>query len=78
MNIATAEFPRQSLAPAAEEAWPYYAQDEIDAVTAVLRSGKVNQWTGTTVREFEAACDAKFGGGQGSRWPTGRLRSNLR
>ena len=26
--------------------WPWFAQDEIDAVTAVLRSGKVNYWTG--------------------------------
>lgn len=33
--------------------WPSFAQDEIEAVTAVLRSGKVNYWTGTEGREFE-------------------------
>lgn len=33
--------------------WPRYEQDEIDAVVEVLRSGKVNYWTGTQGREFE-------------------------
>ena len=33
--------------------WPLYEQDEIDAVAEVLRSGKVNYWTGTQGREFE-------------------------
>ncbi len=33
--------------------WPWYDQDEIDAVTRVLRSGKVIYWTGTEGREFE-------------------------
>lgn len=33
--------------------WPVYEQDEIDAVEAVLRSGKVNYWTGTVSRDFE-------------------------
>lgn len=33
--------------------WPIFAQDEIDAVTAVLKSGKVNYWTGQEGREFE-------------------------
>ena len=35
--------------------WPDYTEEEIDAVTAVLRSGKVNYWTGQITREFEAA-----------------------
>jgi dTDP-4-amino-4,6-dideoxygalactose transaminase len=33
--------------------WPHYAEDEIAAVTAVLRSGKVNYWTGEECRAFE-------------------------
>jgi len=33
--------------------WPTYASDEIGAVEAVLRSGRVNYWTGTEAREFE-------------------------
>ena len=33
--------------------WPYFADDEIAAVESVLRSGKVNYWTGQEGREFE-------------------------
>jgi dTDP-4-amino-4,6-dideoxygalactose transaminase len=33
--------------------WPCFDSDEIDAATAVLRSGKVNYWTGMEGREFE-------------------------
>lgn len=36
-------------------AWPHYAEDEIDAVAELLRSGKVNYWTGPLIREFEDA-----------------------
>ncbi len=34
-------------------AWPCFAEDEIAAVEAVLRSGKVNYWTGEEGRHFE-------------------------
>lgn len=34
--------------------WPYYAPDEIEAVTRVLRSGCVNFWTGRECVQFEA------------------------
>ena len=44
--------------------WPNYEQDEISAVTKVLRSGNVNSWTGTIGRQFEGEfakiCDAKY------------------
>jgi len=33
--------------------WPFFEQDEIEAATTPLRSGKVNYWTGTEGREFE-------------------------
>lgn len=33
--------------------WPHFAADEIEAAAGVLRSGKVNYWTGTEGREFE-------------------------
>ncbi len=33
--------------------WPFFAQDEIEAVKATLISGKVNYWTGQEGREFE-------------------------
>lgn len=33
--------------------WPVFEQDEIDAVTAVLTSGRVNYWTGSECQAFE-------------------------
>ena len=33
--------------------WPSYSPEEIQAVRAVLESGKVNYWTGTEGRDFE-------------------------
>jgi len=33
--------------------WPFYSQEDIDAVAAVLRSGRVNYWTGEECRQFE-------------------------
>src|SRR5690606_29420181 len=33
--------------------WPVFAADEIEAATQVLRSGKVNYWTGEQGRAFE-------------------------
>lgn len=52
-----------SLAPAAVKlsSWPVFAEDEIAAVEAVLRSGKVNYWTGTEGREFEREFAAYVG-----------------
>lgn len=41
--------------------WPYFAQDEIDAVTQVLTSGKVNYWTGELCKNFEQAYAAYTG-----------------
>ncbi len=42
--------------------WPQFDDEMIDAVTAVLRSGKVNYWTGKEVRRFEKDF-AEFVGG---------------
>lgn len=53
--------PPESLSP--KTAWPYFADNEIMAVAAVLRSGKINQWTGNEVNvfqeEFAAYCGVK-------------------
>lgn len=38
-----------------QKVWPYYAEDEVQAVTDVLLSGKVNYWTGQVSRQFEQA-----------------------
>jgi len=42
-------------------AWPQYAEDEIKAVERVLRSGKVNYWTGEETRGFERDYAALLG-----------------
>lgn len=42
-------------------AWPLFPEDEVDAVTAVLRSGKVNYWTGDIGRTFETEYAAYVG-----------------
>ena len=50
---------QQRIAPSHEQArlpfapWPYFEADEIEAATAVLRSGNVNYWTGQEGRQFE-------------------------
>lgn len=56
---------RLNVSVGADEAWPTYAEDEIEAVAAVLRSGKVNQWTGDEVFAFESACSTRLGVGRG-------------
>ena len=33
--------------------WPSLSEDEVEAVNVVLRSGKLNYWTGEEVRQFE-------------------------
>jgi len=41
--------------------WPIYERDEIEAVTHVLQSGKVNYWTGLEGRTFESEFAQHFG-----------------
>jgi len=41
--------------------WPYFSKDMISAVSRVLCSGKVNQWTGNEVRSFEKEYAAYLG-----------------
>ncbi len=41
--------------------WPVYDDEQIADVVAVLKSGKVNAWTGTAVRDFEQAYEAYLG-----------------
>jgi dTDP-4-amino-4,6-dideoxygalactose transaminase len=60
-----------------DEHWPFYADDEIEAVTAVLRSGRVNQWTGPEVFEFEQACRVRFGGGRAIALANGSVALEL-
>lgn len=42
-------------------AWPYFDPETIEAASAVLRSGKVNYWTGSEGRAFEEEFAAAVG-----------------
>ncbi|MGH8177793.1 MAG: DegT/DnrJ/EryC1/StrS family aminotransferase [Steroidobacter sp.] len=53
MNSATLKNAKGAPATSALPHWPHFEQDELRAVEAVLRSGKINYWTGTEGREFE-------------------------
>ncbi len=66
-----------SLAPAPAEHWPFYGEDEIEAVASVLRSGKVNQWTGGEVFAFQRALEERFEGGHGIAVANGSLALEL-
>lgn len=57
--------------------WPHFADDEIQAVVEVLKSGKVNQWTGTKVREFEKAFAESHGCQYGIALANGTLALEL-
>jgi len=67
----------QDLSLRPDEGWPFYAEDEIAAVTDVLRSGRVNQWTGPDVLNFEQACMERFGGGHGVAVANGSVALEL-
>ena len=41
--------------------WPNYTDDEVDAVAQVLKSNRVNYWTGNECREFETEFAQKIG-----------------
>jgi len=45
-------------------AWPHFEDDEVLSAAAVLRSGKINQWTGREVEKFQQdfaeACGVKY------------------
>lgn len=60
-----------------EERWPYYDEEEIAEAARVLRSGKVNQWTGPDVDAFQEACLERFGGAQGLAVTNGSVALEL-
>ncbi|HEX8263231.1 MAG TPA: DegT/DnrJ/EryC1/StrS aminotransferase family protein [Allosphingosinicella sp.] len=66
-----------SLAQTPAEHWPFYDEDEIAAVARVLRSGRVNQWTGGEVFAFERALEERFQGGRGIALANGSLALEL-
>lgn len=65
------------IEPHPDEHWPFYGEDEIAAVAAVMRSGRVNQWTGPEVFEFEEECSKRFGGGRAIALSNGSVALEL-
>ena len=61
------------LAATTAEHWPHFAEDEVEAVVATLRSGKVNQWTGDKVFAFQDAYDRYLGRGRSLALHNGSL-----
>ncbi len=57
----TTEIAPQPTALRTFPTWPIFADDEIDAAAAVLRSGHVNYWTGEQGRLFESEFAAFVG-----------------
>lgn len=66
-----------ALSPQESERWPFYDEVEIAEVTAVLRSGKVNQWTGQDVADFERQCTRTFQGNHGIALANGSVALEL-
>ena len=58
-NLAIDGGPKVRTTPFAP--WPSFAEDEVEAAAAVLRSGRVNYWTGEEGHQFEAELAAFTG-----------------
>jgi dTDP-4-amino-4,6-dideoxygalactose transaminase len=57
--------------------WPVFAPDEVDAVAEVLRSGRVNYWTGQVCRDFEREFAEACGVGHAVALANGTLALDL-
>ncbi len=57
--------------------WPYFEADEIEAAASVLRSGKVNYWTGDSGRRFEDEFAAYVGCGHAVALSNGTVALEL-
>lgn len=57
--------------------WPVFAEDEVAAATEVLRTGRVNYWTGEQGREFEQEFAAQAGCAHGIALANGTVALEL-
>lgn len=57
--------------------WPTFADEEVEAVERVLRSGKVNYWTGDEARRFEVEYAAAVGRRHGIALANGTVALEL-
>lgn len=59
----TETLPQSPISLLTTERWPTYSDGEIDEVAQILRSGRVNQWTGDRVVAFQDAYEQRVGNG---------------
>ena len=57
--------------------WPSYSEEEVAAVAAVIRSNRVNYWTGTACRDFEREFAAYVGSAHAVAVANGTLALDL-
>jgi len=57
--------------------WPHFDEEQVQAAADVLRSGKVNYWTGQEAREFEREFAAWCGAGRGIAVSNGTVSLEL-
>ncbi len=57
--------------------WPSFSEEEVTAVADVVRSGKVNYWTGQECRQFETEFAAHFGSAYAIALSNGTLALDL-
>ncbi|MFH2058535.1 MAG: DegT/DnrJ/EryC1/StrS aminotransferase family protein [Pseudomonadota bacterium] len=57
--------------------WPFFEEDEIQAVIDVLKSGKVNQWTGEEITAFESEFASYIGSDYAIALANGSLALDL-
>jgi dTDP-4-amino-4,6-dideoxygalactose transaminase len=57
--------------------WPSFSEEEIDAVAGVMKSNRVNYWTGTEGRAFESEFAAWIGSKHGIALSNGTLALDL-
>jgi dTDP-4-amino-4,6-dideoxygalactose transaminase len=69
--------PRSADSKISLPGWPHYDDEEIAAVERVLRSGKVNYWTGNEGRKFEQEFAASVGSSYGVALANGTVALEL-
>ena len=82
MTLTFAEAPAHDVpddSPASERwhQWPHFDDEQIAAAAAVLRSGKVNYWTGEEARAFEREFARSCGAGYGIALANGTVALEL-
>lgn len=77
MTVSGKQISDQRLTAPASSSWPIFAEDEIEAAVSVLKTGRVNYWTGNEVKQFEDEFAAYTGCGHALAVANGTLALEL-